>query len=361
MNNRSQSPRITWIDSAKAYGIILVFYGHIVEQFMNLGGASAQLQMKLIYSFHMPLFFILSGYLAKNDKLNLRYRFATRILPCIFFNLLSLLLEVSRDVLNNQINLKHYLFDFFSIIRGYPAFNFVTWFLICLFTVETIDAILRKYLKNRREIFYACLALYLIGWLVLKRIEFFTEASGLTVNFWYIHEALIAYFFYQLGTIAHHRSLLEKPHSAAFKLSALAIAGFITLFTFNINPIRFVAMAHSSHGEPLLFTLTAISGSIFVILFSQVIPAHKNIIFIGQNTLILLGINGIFHHFINADIAKFLFLRLPDQNLPIFIASMLLTSFSITLSIPCIFLLKNFLPQVVGNPKRKGPLLSNIL
>ena len=43
--------RIRWIDFAKGAGMLLVFVGH------NVGG----LPREMIYSFHMPLFFILSG------------------------------------------------------------------------------------------------------------------------------------------------------------------------------------------------------------------------------------------------------------------------------------------------------------
>lgn len=45
--------RIQWIDMAKGYGIVLVLLGHLHVNEM----------MVWIYSFHMPLFFFLSGYL----------------------------------------------------------------------------------------------------------------------------------------------------------------------------------------------------------------------------------------------------------------------------------------------------------
>ena len=47
--------RIEWVDIAKAITIILVIVGHTVD---GLSGA-------IIYSFHMPLFFILSAYTFK--------------------------------------------------------------------------------------------------------------------------------------------------------------------------------------------------------------------------------------------------------------------------------------------------------
>ena len=48
------SERYTWIDCIKGIGIFLVVLGHIYKD--NYIG-------QWIYSFHMPLFFMLSGYL----------------------------------------------------------------------------------------------------------------------------------------------------------------------------------------------------------------------------------------------------------------------------------------------------------
>lgn len=50
--------RIGWIDIAKGIGIILIVLGH----------SSQGIVRQIIYSFHVPLFFILSGYTVKDDK-----------------------------------------------------------------------------------------------------------------------------------------------------------------------------------------------------------------------------------------------------------------------------------------------------
>lgn len=50
----SKKVRDTYIDIAKGIGMLLVIYGHLAERsdFLRI----------IIYSFHMPLFFIISGY-----------------------------------------------------------------------------------------------------------------------------------------------------------------------------------------------------------------------------------------------------------------------------------------------------------
>lgn len=56
MNNR-----IEWIDMAKGYGVILVILGHFGLEKLGYW----------IYSFHMPLFFFLAGYVFK-EKLKIK-------------------------------------------------------------------------------------------------------------------------------------------------------------------------------------------------------------------------------------------------------------------------------------------------
>src|SRR5690606_15822455 len=57
--------RNAWVDYAKAIGIILVVYGHVARGVFNAGlpmeESSYLLVDSIIYSFHMPLFFFLSG------------------------------------------------------------------------------------------------------------------------------------------------------------------------------------------------------------------------------------------------------------------------------------------------------------
>ena len=86
--------RIFWLDAAKAYGMFLVYYGHIVERFYNGDNQAALLQDRLIYAFHMPLFFFISGFFARQTPDTagtfVRKGLLTRILPVLFFSVLMI-------------------------------------------------------------------------------------------------------------------------------------------------------------------------------------------------------------------------------------------------------------------------------
>lgn len=65
MTPQTQTARTDWVDAAKGIGIVLVVYGHVARGLHTAGlypdGRAFALVDGVIYSFHMPLFFLLSG------------------------------------------------------------------------------------------------------------------------------------------------------------------------------------------------------------------------------------------------------------------------------------------------------------
>lgn len=55
--------RLTYIDIARAIGILFVVLGHINQFYRDSQGIEYSQILIFIYAFHMPLFFILSGIL----------------------------------------------------------------------------------------------------------------------------------------------------------------------------------------------------------------------------------------------------------------------------------------------------------
>lgn len=75
-NSTSSRSRISWLDSLKGFAIICVVLGHVVDGYIKAGVCpESQAFMcqiwQAIYAFHMPLFFVISGFffsLAYFDK-----------------------------------------------------------------------------------------------------------------------------------------------------------------------------------------------------------------------------------------------------------------------------------------------------
>lgn len=134
--------RNAWVDYAKAIGIILVVYGHVARGVFNAGlpmdEGNYLLVDSIIYSFHMPLFFFLSGLffydsLMKRGKTGLIVnKVDTIVYPFIVWSLLQGLIEV---VLANYTNGQATLAEVFSLLWS-PRAQF--WFLYALFLVFVV-------------------------------------------------------------------------------------------------------------------------------------------------------------------------------------------------------------------------------
>ena len=132
--------QIHWVNQAKAIGIILVVIGH--------SGAPGILT-KLIYSFHMPLFFILSGYLFDSTKwhgVGIRKfavsRFRTLILVYLIWGLINLILNVPVEYISQHQSFNEAISSILNHLRwmlisygGRHEFPNCTplWFLPCLY------------------------------------------------------------------------------------------------------------------------------------------------------------------------------------------------------------------------------------
>ena len=86
-DNNSQNPtRLQYLDMLRTIGIILMVMGHI-----GFSGVFS----KWIHGFHIPLFYILSGYFYKNQPIKrlLKKRLRTIIIPYVIFGIFHCILD----------------------------------------------------------------------------------------------------------------------------------------------------------------------------------------------------------------------------------------------------------------------------
>lgn len=139
--------RIPFIDIARAFAIILIVVGHVIVHSQHLGSI-----YKLIYSFHVVLFFIISGFTFKikeNEKfLNFFKKKFLRIMVPYFVWALAFLIPYmifGKGVGNNlgitsSFNLKTMLINIIYGNGNLEALkqNTPLWFLPALFSMEII-------------------------------------------------------------------------------------------------------------------------------------------------------------------------------------------------------------------------------
>lgn len=161
MNNRTN-----WVDYAKAIGIILVVYGHVARGINNAGMELSPEFFKfsdsIVYSFHMPLFFFLSGLffynsLSKSGGVGLTLRKVDSIVyPYLIWSLLQGTIEAT---LSNYTNGNVTFSEILTIWEPRAQF----WFLYALFFVFIASAIISYFLPERFVglVFIIAIILYL--------------------------------------------------------------------------------------------------------------------------------------------------------------------------------------------------------
>jgi fucose 4-O-acetylase-like acetyltransferase len=91
--DRKKPPRISWIDISKGLAMILVFYGHLPGSGNNPWFPDLMMSREIVYYFHMPLFFVLSGLTMRLDGdfgTFVWKRFRRLIVPYYVFSLYAL-------------------------------------------------------------------------------------------------------------------------------------------------------------------------------------------------------------------------------------------------------------------------------
>ncbi len=372
--------RILIIDIARFYAIALVFYGHFIEELMLLKNPAAASHYKFIYSFHMVLFIVLAGYVSNESNIEwsvgkfLKNRFFSRLLPFIFFTLLMMIPPI---FFNGKFfglvlpSVEGYTKGLVNTVFGLPSFCIPSWFLLLIIGVELFHYGVFRFLKSSNiKILFAAIVLYILGYWLNLKLDIFNPLKGRIVgwNYIFIHEAITLYAFYLMGIYLRRKRIFVDPVPVGILLPGAVVSFLIVLFTYQLNtgPFNFhvynyVVILFSSHGHILLFPLTAIAGCALILLIAGMTRTQKIIVWLGQNTIILMCLNGIFYHYINPPTAKWVIANLHNSAISIFGVGLVMTVVSLAICMPLIYLFNKIVPQLVGKPKSRGPLLKNLI
>ena len=490
--------RLDWVDTARAFGMFLVFYGHFVEEVYHFGNETALLQEKLVYAFHMPLFIFISGSVAKTEMPApvpfLKKQILTRLLPFLALSVLlfpfhlledafsdgggpseirgryiddwrevstclatppddtarpsrqrlwerlpgsvqdilmagttsdslvstdremvvgalnSLLdqpdlfedalfsgcdlpdaarkgLERDRAALTDSLDLRraNWVLTWWSLqpdsrywgwarspwgrlrqnglasMEGWPSFNVPTWFLLCLFMVELIHFAVARLLTSTKRIAVAVPIVAVVGWFATVGVEFRE-----TFDIWFAREALFLYSFFLLGLLVRRVDLLGAARRRGYLVLGAVTSTAVLLLTFDLNPGAvnnkpIVLINLSEHGDPLYFAITAIAGCVAVAYLARLTPASRLLSYTGRSTLLLMGMNGLFFHFGNDMLLDHIATFIPASHVPLLIWCTAATLGTMAISLPMVWLLDRYVPQLVGKPRVAGPLLPALL
>ena len=372
--------RIPAIDVARFLGIVLVYHGHVVERLMYLGNGAAAVQYKFIYSFHMPLFFVLAGFIAKDWAAQgpggfAKSRLASRVTPFLFFNALlaGLSLIAQRDFPPFPLDTaRQYLDATLSTLVNLPVFDIPTWFLMCLVSIEILHFVFFRFLRSSDARIAAAIAVFYVGGYWLNReYNFFQPGNLLSGNVWIMHEAVVGYAFYLIGVLMRRNGWFQGTGRGAPALgiaAAVAVAAVVFVaLTFDLNQGPFiphipaVVILAGAHGHMLWFPLTAVAGTLGVLALARLLPPWGWMAFMGRNALILFCLNGVVYHHVNGPLAAWLHTAMPGDGWAVGAFALALSAASLALAVPLVAAFDRWLPQLVGRPTVSGPLLPRLL
>lgn len=247
--------RVLWVDIAKGIGIILVVVGHLIDGYSLPG--------MYICSFHMPLFFFLSGLFMRKkiSYIDLIRRTKQLLIPCLFFTFIFCLV-------------KYYFFaDSLSFLtKTLPG---PLWFLTTLYLADLECRILCNYLNA--------------GYLMLINLVlcFFCQYYCLELPY-SLTSVFIASFFYLSGYLFNIRIKIQMGWVLLVSMICLPLL----VFFFGLHT------ALSNNAITFVGVFAAFFGIAQVVSISMFL-CNSNLIntclsFVGRNSLVIMVTHMLF-------------------------------------------------------------------
>lgn len=276
--------RIAWIDIAKAIAIILMVIGH---ECMNIRPIYV-----IIFSFHMPLFFILSGYTSGAVKDWQKFWMKSKktfVKVWLLAVLMIVILAIETLIISHGSSLGLQLK---AVLKGifwgsnYPAKGInsvgVMWFLIVFFWAKLLFDFLQVFLNHR----VAGIVLFVLaigGYLVSQKTWLPQDMDIVPIAAFFMWTgAELKSLGFNAGSIKQHKFQLLFAGTTIFWLAMIA-------WKQNID------MSVRYYPHFILVILEAIAGTVFVCVIAQQMEKYhiltKPLSTIGQHTLAVMCIH----------------------------------------------------------------------
>ena len=253
--------RVEFIDITKGFGMLLVAWGHIM-----LGGWTNI----FIYSFHMPLFFILSGMLFDRSRYSSFQEFFVKrvkrlFIPYVVYSTITWCVWVAYSIALNQKpdNLWMPLLQTF-IAQGSGGFlvhNVPLWFVTCMFLTEIAYYWIDRLPEKINAL--VCSLSIIFGYVLIEKLD-------ITLLPWSIEVVFVAILFYAVGNIfCKHVNLSDFQKWVEGKkgmaICAICVLGLVTFAGSQIT--GHISLGSDCLGNNIaLLLVDAIAGSLITIL-----------------------------------------------------------------------------------------------
>lgn len=280
--------KIAWIDIAKAMAIFAIVLGHVLR------GGTVQ---AYLLSFHVPLFFMLSGCVFSAQKFKnfgefLKRKFYTILLPYLLWGLISIIIfslfgdmagdslgvDTSRDS-NIWVSILGLIYGNTSVLS--LKSNLPLWFLPCLFILQIGFYAIDRYLnKNAKTMVLVTLGLFVVA-----------GVNQLIFHVWKLpfnaENALFMSGYFGIGMCMRY----VKQYAGSEKISWTELvsgAVLVAIGAFVATRNSHIAYSWSIYGRYSYFMISSICGCFGFILLARQLKHAPVLEFVGQSTLAIL-------------------------------------------------------------------------
>ena len=269
--------RLYYLDIAKGIGMILVLLGHLQDDTIFSFSPYILSLCSWIFSFHMALFFIISGMLMDIKKDNekdihifIKKRFQSIMIPYFWFSLIYIFIVLYSLLISKVVPLKTLFIQLWYVLGMY-GMN-VLWFLPALFAAEILYVFITQRFKGNKSLFV--IMILLAAAIVINSLrnrlpnnpEIYERVNELAVT---LIRPVFACSYIFIGSCLNRaiemiKQKIKKPE-ALFSVCLpviLAINIFINILN---RPVDFRSMVLNNYP---LYYLSSVCGSLFIILLS---------------------------------------------------------------------------------------------
>lgn len=318
-------------DMMRGIGIILVIIGHLAHGYEML--------VSTIYTFHMPFFFVLSGYFYKEKEgLNLIKRdLRSLIVPYVLVTIIFLVYGLTISMIKKDLS--NFMYWFNSLVKMDDVGPL--WFLWALFWCRLIYNFLYNIIDVTQNV--KLLFLVLISFVFYCIVPDIENADSF--NLLCILNGLYAMFFYSLGNVIKKINLLNKASHSILILFILVVAFFIS----TTYSLKGVDMSIFEQNNTIMNILVALSSFGIIYLLCRKLnefKLSKYVIKFGTFSIVVYTVHTIMYRIVPFE--KFLLTVFPAINLQLRSLTIVALHLIITYYF-CKFVEKNKVCQLLFN------------
>lgn len=297
--------RLDYLDMVKGVGIFFVVLGHIEY-------ISTPLRV-WISSFHMPLFFIVSGILmavknepAQDFKVSVTKKFKGIIIPYLWFSFAYFIIDIFNVTIIKNIDINTFWIDQIDSITFYGMS--VLWFLPALFLASIGFLFIRDRLGDKKCFIFLiviALACYSIQRKILNplydaNIDSLFIRSAINFARVFIRASIgmsfLGYAFYIHRLITAFIPSFNKAPSAKSRILTFLLGVVMLCINIYLSTInKAVDMHYIILNNVALYYIGAFLGCYGIILICKSIPSIKLITYFGRNSLIVMAVHVNFY------------------------------------------------------------------